>query len=136
MRTSIASGIVSSSPGGGVPALIMFASNDFTFSNLNSTSSLFKVFCNINGMSDVLAPQASVLLNAIMSYGRYIAVCKSLRYNSLITTRKVSTSYSTFHMTQYYRVIVQHHLRLAAYLELSIPFPRPCLRPYHLLTGK
>ena len=40
-------------------------------------------------MSDVLAPQASVLLNAIMSYGRYIAVCKSLRYNSLITTRKV-----------------------------------------------
>ena len=63
---------------------------NFTLCSLDrENKTVFSVFCNVNGMSDVLAPQASVLLNAIMSYGRYIAVCKSLRYNSLITTRKV-----------------------------------------------
>ncbi|KAL5260818.1 hypothetical protein ACHWQZ_G006751 [Mnemiopsis leidyi] len=56
--------------------------------SFNGTAT-FALFCNVNGMADVLAPQASVLLNAIMSYGRYIAVCKSLRYHSLVTTKKI-----------------------------------------------
>ena len=49
----------------------------------------FVVFWGAGSKDPFPTAQTSVLINAILSYGRYIAVCKSLRYSTLITTKKV-----------------------------------------------